>query len=235
LCIIKVGDIVADLDNILEIISPVIIGKKCLIFDVDGTLLDSMTMWARLDIDYLEGMGYHPEPDFCTKVKMMTISDASIFIKNYFGVDKSPEQITKEIMEMAYSRYENDLLLKPGAYELIKTLKNMGFHLVVATANEYDMVKKCLERNDIWQYMDGLVTCTMVGCSKQRPDVYLKACDIVGSEVKDSVVFEDSSFAINTAINAGFEVIGVYDATEEDKWLDICQLTKCQVVFGDER
>lgn len=217
--------------SILNTIKPVIDGKKCLIFDVDGTLLDSMPMWARLDIDYLEGMGYHPEPDFCTKVKMMTISDASVFIKDYFGVKKSLEQITREIMDMACSHYENDLLLKPGAAELVKTLKNMGYHIVVATANEYDMVKKCLERNDIMQYLDGLVTCTMVGSSKQKPDVYLKACEITGSKVEESVVFEDSSFAINTAINAGFDVVGVYDATEEDKWDLICKLTKCQVVF----
>lgn len=219
------------IQKIIDTINPIINGKKTLIFDVDGTLLDSMPMWARLDIDYLEGMGYHPEPDFCTKVKMMTISDASIFIWDYFGVDKSPEQITKEIMDMACSHYENDLLLKPGASELIKTLKTMGYHIVVATANEYDMVKKCLERNGIMQYMDGLVTCTMVGCSKQRPDVYLRACEISEATVDESVVFEDSSFAINTAVNAGFDVIGVYDETEEDKWAEICQLTKCQVVF----
>ncbi len=221
----------ATLVEILDIIKPVIQGKKCLVFDVDGTLLDSMPMWARLDMDYLESMGYHPEPDFCTKVKMMTISDASIFIRDYFGVEKSPEVITKEIMEIACSHYENDLLLKPGAADLIKTLKNMGYHIVVATANEYDMVKKCLERNQIMQYMDGLVTCTMVGCSKQRPDVYLKACEITDSTVEESVIFEDSSFAINTAIKAGFDVVGVYDATEEDKWEEICRLTKCQVVF----
>ena len=220
-----------ELRDILKCIEPCIEGKKCLIFDVDGTLLDSMPMWARLDIDYLEGMGYHPEPDFCTKVKMMTISDASIFIRDYFGVEKSPEQITTEIMGIAYSHDENDLLLKPGAAELIETLKNMGYHIVVATANEYDMVKKFLERNDIMKYMDGLITCTMVGYSKQRPDVYIKACEIAGCSVSESVVFEDSSFAINTAKNAGFDVIGVYDDTERDNWNEICELTKCQVVF----
>ncbi len=220
-----------ELREILKCIEPYIAGKKCLIFDVDGTLLDSMPMWARLDIDYLEGMGYHPEPVFCTMVKMMTISDASIFIRDYFGVEKSPEQISAEIMDIACSHYENDLILKPGAAELIKTLKNMGYHIVVATANEYDMVKKCLERNGIMRYMDGLVTCTMVGYSKQRPDVYLKACEIAGCTVSESVVFEDSSFAINTAIKAGFDVIGVYDDTEKDNWNEICVLTKCQVVF----
>ncbi len=221
----------AALYEIIDIIKPVIEDKKCLIFDVDGTLLDSMPMWARLDIDYLESMGYHPEPDFCTKVKMMTISDASVFIRDYFGVEKSPELITKEIMDIACSHYEEDLLLKPGAGELIKTLKAMGYHIVVATANEYDMVKKCLERNNIMQYMDGLVTCTMVGCSKQRPDVYLKACELAKATVEESVIFEDSSFAINTAINAGFDVIGVYDSTEDEHWDEICELTKCQVVF----
>lgn len=219
------------LDEILSVIGPVIEGKKCLVFDVDGTILDSMPMWARLDIDYLEGMGYHPEPDFCTKVKMMTISDASVFIKEYFGVDKSADQITSEIMDIAYRHYEEDLLLKDGAGDLIKKLKDMGYLIALATANEYDMVEKCLERNGVMKYIDGLVTCTIVGCSKQRPDVYIKACEICGADVSDSVIFEDSSFAINTAIKAGFDVVGVYDETEKDKWDEICELTRCQVVF----
>lgn len=219
------------ISKILDKINPIIQGKKALIFDVDGTLLDSMPMWASLDIDYLEGMGYKPEKDFCTKVKMMTISDASVYIRDFFGVDKSPETIAEEIMDMARVHYEHDLLLKPGAAELIIRLKEAGYNLVVATANEYDMVKKCLERNGIMAYMDGLVTCTMVGYSKQRPDVYIKSCEIAGCSVEESVIFEDSSFAINTAINAGFDVIGVYDDTEKDNWDKICELTKCQVVF----
>ncbi|MBQ8318298.1 MAG: HAD family phosphatase [Lachnospiraceae bacterium] len=218
-------------EYILDKINPIIQGKKALIFDVDGTLLDSMPMWARLDIDYLEGMGYHPEPDFCTRVKMMTISDASVYIKEYFGVDKELETITEEIMELARVHYEKDLLLKPGAADLIIRLKELGYHLVVATANEYDMVQKCLERNGIMEYMDGLVTCTMVGASKQKPDVYLKACELAGASVEEAVIFEDSNFAINTAINAGFDVIGVYDDTEKDKWDIICDMTKEQVVF----
>lgn len=221
----------AALKDILEIIEPVISDKKCMIFDVDGTILNSMPMWARLDIDYLEGMGYHPEPDFCTKVKMMTINDASIYIKDFFGVEKSPEVICQEIMEIAYSHYKNDLILKDGAFELLKYLNNKGYKIVVATANEYDMVEECLARNGILEYIDGMVTCTMVGCSKQKPDVYLKACEIADVSLEESVIFEDSSFAINTAINAGFDVIGVYDDTENDKWDKICELTRCQVVF----
>lgn len=217
--------------NILDIIKPIIKGKKALIFDVDGTLLDSMPMWARLDIDYLEGMGYKPEKDFCTRVKMMTISDASVYIRDFFNVDKTPETITREIMDMARVHYEEDLLLKNGAAELVRKLKEDGYHLVVATANEYDMVKRCLERNGIMEYMDGLVTCTMVGVSKQKPDVYLKACQLANASVEEAVVFEDSSFAIGTAINAGFDVIGVYDDTEKDKWDQICSMTKGQVVF----
>lgn len=219
------------IEHILDRITPVIQGKKNLIFDVDGTILDSMPMWARLDIDYLESMGYHPEPDFCTRVKMMTIKDASVFIRDFFGVEKSPETICDEIMGIAYSRYEKDLLLKEGALELLKHLKERGYKIVVATANEYDMVEKCLKRNGIMDYIDGMATCTMVGCSKQKPDVYLKACEIVGATVEESVIFEDSSFAINTALSAGFDVVGVYDDTEKDNWDKICELTKCQVVF----
>lgn len=225
--ILDVGDVMEILDNL----SGVLEGKKGLIFDVDGTLLDSMPMWKRLDVEYLSSLGLTPEPDFQNKVKMMTMLDASRYIKKYFGLDKQPEVIAKEIENIAYSYYENELLIKPGSFELLTELKKCGYKMVVATANEYEMCKSALIRNNIMDLFEDLVTCSMVGCSKERPDVYLLACDKMGLSVDECVVFEDSYFAINTAKNAGFSVVGVYDETEEDNWESICKLTDGQVVF----
>lgn len=219
------------LDDILYKLEPVIQGKKGLIFDVDGTLLDSMPMWANLDIEYLESLGHKPEPNFHNKVKTMTILDASIYIRDLFNIKKDAEVIAKEITDIAYDYYANKLLVKPGVYELMKYLKEKGYNLVVATANEYDMCEKALIRNDVMKFMDGLVTCSMVGYSKQRPDVYIKASQIAVADIEECVVFEDSYFAITTAKNAGFSVVGVYDEAEKENWDKVCGITDSQVVF----
>ena len=219
------------LDDILEILEPIIKDKKGLIFDVDGTLLDSMPMWARLDIEYLESMGITPEPNFHNEVKMMTMLDASKYIKQKFGVDKDAEIIAKEIEDIAYKYYEDVLLIKENSKELLVELKNRGYKMYVATANEYDMCGAALKRNKVMELFDGLVTCSMTGYSKERPDVYLLACEKMGLSVEDTVIFEDSCFAINTALKAGFTVVGVYDKAEEENWDRICDITHGQIVF----
>ena len=225
------GDFMNRVEGILKDLEPIIKDKKGLIFDVDGTLLDSMSMWKRLDIEYLATLGITPEPDFHNKVKMMTIFDASVYIKNLFNLEKEPEIIAKEIEDIAHSYYENTLLIKKGSFELLHELKNRGYKMVVATANEYDMCKNALVRNNIMDLFEALVNCSMVGCSKERPDVYLLACDKMGLSMEDCVVFEDSSFAINTAKKAGFTVVGVYDESENANWDNICKITEGQVVF----
>lgn len=225
------GDFMDRVEEILKNLEPIIKDKKGLIFDVDGTLLDSMPMWKRLDVEYLSSLGLIPEPDFQNKVKMMTMLDAARYINNYFGLDKEPEVIAKEIQDIAYSYYENELLIKPGAFELLAELKKSGYKMVVGTANEYDMCKSALVRNNVMDFFEDLVTCSMVGCSKERPDVYLLACEKMGLSMEDCVIFEDSYFAINTATKAGFSVIGVYDDTEEENWENICKITDSQVVF----
>ena len=225
------GDFMDRVEEILKNLEPIIKDKKGLIFDVDGTLLDSMPMWKRLDVEYLSSLGLIPEPDFQNMVKMMTMLDAARYINNYFGLDKEPEVIAKEIQDIAYSYYENELLIKKGAFELLAELKKRGYKMVVGTANEYDMCKSALVRNNVMDFFEDLVTCSMVGCSKERPDVYLLACEKMGLSMEDCVIFEDSYFAINTATKAGFSVIGVYDDTEEENWENICKITDSQVVF----
>ncbi len=225
------------MDKIEEIINklePAITGKKGLIFDLDGTLLDSMPMWSELDVKYIRSLGYEPEPDFQNQVKMMTILDASGYIKDKFNLDKSPEVIAQEITDIATDFYINKVLIKPNVYEFLQELRNRGYNLVAATANEQDICISALERNGIMKFMDGVVTCSMVGYSKQKPDVYLKACEIAGHKPEDCVIFEDSLFAMNTALKAGFTVVGVYDYAEREYWDEICKVTQGQVMFDEK-
>lgn len=225
------GGCMSNLKEILEKIDPVIRDKKGLIFDVDGTILDSMPMWARLDIEYLKDMGLTPEQNFHNQVKMMTMLDASKYIKQVFNINKDAEVIAREIEDMAYRYYEEELSVKENTGELLSVLKERNYKMYVATANEYNMCSAALVRNGVMDYFDGLVTCSMTGYSKERPDVYLLACEKMGLDVSETVVFEDSCFAINTALKAGFTVVGVYDKAEEENWEKICEITHGQIKF----
>lgn len=205
--------------------------KKGAIFDMDGTLLDSMVMWSNFDIEFMKRFGLELDEEFHESVRTMTLLEAAEYIYTRYKVCNSPEEIVEQFTNMIEYHYKNTLALKPGAFELVKEMKNQGISIVIATANEYGMCKAAIDRNGLSDYIDGIITCTMVGVGKEKPDVYIKAAEMMGLSVDDCVVFEDSLFAIKTAKNAGFTVVGVYDSTVDNMWNEICKETECQVVF----
>lgn len=217
-----------------EIVKPYFAGKKAAIFDMDGTILDSMAMWGELDIKYMSDMGITPKPDFHRVVTSMTLPMASEYIASEYPVPYTAQEVYNQILDMADSFYRNELLIKGRVRDLISRLNADGIKMMVATANEYEMSRAALERNNIYKYMEDVVTCTMAGANKERPDVFLLAAQKMNASVDECIVFEDSLYAIKTAKNAGFTVVGVYDAAEKENWDLICKITDCQVVLDDE-
>ena len=215
----------------IEGLEAVLSGKKGIIFDMDGTLLDSMEMWGTLDIKYMNDLGIEPDEQFHNDVRTMTLLMAAEYMHDRYNVPYEPEEIVEQFKALIDDYYKNTLQLKTGAYELVRELHERGVHMMVATANEYDMSMAALERTGIAQYMDGLITCTMAGAGKDKPDIYLKACEDMNISVAECLVFEDSLFAIKTARDAGFAVVGVYDESAKEFWDEICENTDCQVVF----
>lgn len=204
---------------------------KGIIFDLDGTLLDSMQMWAELDVKYLARFDAVIYENFHEDMKSMTIPMASAFMKEKFNIPFSPEEIARQIMEMADDSYRYELPLKEKAGYVVKRLHELGLEIMVATANEYELVKTVVKRTGITEYVKDCITCGMVGANKEKPDIYNKACEIMGVSINQCVVFEDSLYAIETAKKAGYFVVGVYDKAEESNWDKICELSDCQVVL----
>lgn len=219
------------LQGMFKKLSPHLLNKKGIIFDMDGTLLDSLPMWSNLDVEYMGRYGIVPDENFHHNVATMTLIEASQYIKEVFDIPKSSEEICKDFQAMVYEEYKNHLKLKTLAYELVKTVRARGYKIIIATANECELSEPVLERTGLGKYVDGLVSCTMVGASKEKPDVYLKACEMMDIKVEECVVFEDSLRAMQTAKSAGFTTIGVYDAVVDPYWNEICLLTDEQVVF----
>lgn len=206
-------------------------GKRGVIFDMDGTLLDSMEMWGTLDIQYMNGLGITPEPDFHRTVSKMTLPMAAEYICGKYQIPYTPEEVTGQFTELVDEYYRYRLPVKKGIPGLVRAIANEKIRMAVATANEYDVSIAALERNGMMEYMTGLVTCTMAGASKESPAVYLKACEMLDVHVEECVVFEDSLYAIETAKHAGFTVVGVYDDAEKENWDKICEVTDGQVVL----
>lgn len=213
-------------------LQPVLKDKKAVVFDMDGTLIDSMPMWRNLDVLYMGGYGIYPDKEFHHKVATMTLLEAAEYIKQCFEIPKTAQEIFDDFQNMVTEQYQNHIPLKKFAYELVIWLKRDGYQVGVATANEINFSQMVLERTGLTKYVDTMVSCTMVGASKEFPDVYDLACQNMHVKREECVVFEDSLRAIYTAKKAGFQTVAVYDSVAEDSWKEICEITDEQVVFA---
>ncbi len=201
------------------------------IFDMDGTLLDSMTVWHDIDNLFLERYGSEPDSEFQRLIAKMTLDTAALKIQEYYKIPRTPKQIMAEFLELIGDYYYHKLPLKPGALELLQSLHEQGVRIMVATANEYDISYAALKRTGVLQYAEGVVTCSMAKAGKDSPAVYFLACEKMKKTVSDCVIFEDSLYAMQTAGDCGFDVVAVFDEESKEDWNDICKISKCQVVF----
>lgn len=191
------------------------------IFDMDGTLLDSMGIWMTLGRDYLADLGITAEPNLGEILYPMTMKQGVSYLKNRYGLDGTKEQIEADLARRIEDFYERQAPAKPGAYRFLKQLKETGVRLAVATVTKESLARAALERTGILPLLDDLRTVDQAGAGKDRPDIYLQTAAALGTEPGETLVFEDALHAAQTASAAGFPVIGVYDPSGEEKRVDL--------------
>ena len=179
---------------------------KAAIFDLDGTLLDSMGAWTQLDINFLLRHGKIARPDVHDAVKALTLRQSAQYFQKEYGVEATEDEIIDEIKDMIRRAYAEEIVLMPGAAEALAMLDSLGIPMAVATATDYEMAVSALKRLNVLHYFKSVLTCDMVGKSKTEPDVYLAAAQQLGVIPEESLIFEDSAFAAKTANGAGFKV-----------------------------
>jgi HAD superfamily hydrolase (TIGR01509 family) len=184
------------------------------IFDLDGTLLDSMHIWRSVGEDYLISVGKVPTPDIREILKPLSLREASEYVRTTYDIPLTAEQIGDGINALMEEKYRSFIPLKATALEFLQKLKSAGVRMCIATATARHLVEMALSRLGIAHFFLGLTTCTEVGRGKDQPDIYFKALDILGTEKDRTVIFEDALYAIRTAKKAGFFVAGVLDAHE---------------------
>lgn len=186
---------------------------KGAIFDLDGTLLDSMGFWDNVGENFLAAQGKEPREDFREKYYVLSPRETAEMLIDEYGVPGTPDEIIDSMNNAAEIFYTNHVHPKPHAIELLEKLRAAGIKMALATATDRHLVEIAVNRLDIKKYFEGIVTCGEVGQSKTRPDVYLKALSYIGSEIKDTALFEDAVVAAHTAKEAGFYTVGIYDDT----------------------
>lgn len=196
---------------------------KGAIFDLDGTLLDSMGIWEQIDIDFLKKRGIEASEDYIQAVTPMGFQEAAEYTVHRFGLKEPPGDIINEWNLMCRDAYEHSIWLKPGAKEYLFYLKQAGVRLGVATALSPDLYIPALENNGIEHLFDAFASLQEVLRGKGFPDIYLMAAQRLGIEPSQCMVFEDIFSGIAGAKAGGFLTCGVYDHYSEYEWEKICK------------
>ena len=189
---------------------------KAVIFDLDGTLIDSMWMWKSIDIEYLGKYGMELPDDLQRTIEGMSFSETAVYFKNRFNIPESIEQIKETWNKMAWDKYANEVPLKSGAKKFLKLLKSKNIKIGIATSNSRELVNVVLKKHEIEDYFDTIRTACEVDKGKPAPDIYLAASKDIDVLPSDCLVFEDVIMGIKAGINAGMKVCAVYDEHSKD-------------------
>lgn len=186
--------------------------KKGAIFDLDGTLLDSMWVWERVDAEFLAKRGFTVPEDYGETISPLGFFAAAEYTIQRFGLTETPEDILNEWNAMAIREYSEEIQLKPGAGKLLERLKRDGIRLAVATASHEELFVPALKKNGILELFDAVVTVQEVKRGKGFPDIYERAAGKLALAPAECVVYEDIYAGIAGAKDGGFQAVGVYDA-----------------------
>lgn len=181
------------------------------IFDMDGTLLNSMDYWALVAEEYLNEQGITPTDN--TNKRFLEDGMKAWYedCQNRYGLSASYDDAKTGIYALMAKRYENDVRLKDGALDLLEKLYQNGVKMCLATATDRCEVEKILKKLNIEKYFSRIFTSGEVGVGKREPLIYEIALDYLGTDKETTYVFEDAIYAMKTAFTNGFKVVGVYD------------------------
>lgn len=178
------------------------------IFDVDGTILDSMELWNTLASQYVQSLGMVPEKNLDEIVSDMSLEQSATYLKNHYKINKQEERIISEVLNFISDFYEYEVNLMPGFKEFISHYDSIN---VIGTSCDEELVKIALNRLAVLNYFEDIITCSKVNKSKNDPDFYLACAQVLKQRPEDIVVFEDADYCIDVARKVGFKVIKIKD------------------------
>lgn len=192
--------------------------NKAFIFDLDGTLINSMVYWLNLAKNYLKSKGITDiEPDLNDKLKSMSTRRCAEYLVNNYPIG-DVETAIEELTAIIIDDYKNNIEAKPGLKEFL--LKYKDYKMCVATANTEILTTLALKQNGIYEYFDFILTCEEIDTSKDSPEIYIKCAEKMNEKITNCIVFEDVLHAVYTAKSAGFYTVAIsdeYSKSEENE------------------
>ncbi len=188
---------------------------KAAIFDMDGTLVDSLmlwdVLWSTFGEQYLNDKNFTPSVEDDKKVRTLTLKDAMKLIHQNYNLGESGEELLAEANRIMNDFYANSVELKSGVMEFLEHCKNNGVKMCIASATASELIDVALKHCNIEKYFLKVFSCGAIGKGKDEPDIFLQAVDFLGAEIKHTWMFEDSLTAIDTATKIGMSTVGIYD------------------------
>ena len=182
------------------------------IFDLDGTLLDSLSAWEHSGSNFVRTQGFEPPPTLDDELVKMSLMDGANLIKTRYQLPQSPEEILALTLLPIERHYYEDILPMPGVPETLARLKAQGVKMVIATASDRKLAEVALHRLGLRDYFEFIITCDEVGVGKSSPKVYEEALQRLGTEKSRTLVAEDALHALQTAHAAGFPTAAIEEA-----------------------
>ena len=185
------------------------------IFDMDGTLVDSLgfwdILWAALGEKYNNDKSFRPDPITEKAVRTLPLYDAMCLVHKSCGLGESGDEVFRTTDQMLKDFYAETVELKPGALEFLEHLKSRGVKMCVASATAPHLINVLMEKFGLSRFFPRIISCSDVGKGKEHPDVFIFAHDFLGTEKETTWIFEDSIVALETATKAGYKTVGIYD------------------------
>ncbi|NLM01027.1 MAG: HAD family phosphatase [Treponema sp.] len=192
---------------------------QAVIFDLDGTLIDSMSAWETVGLRYLAKYGIKAKSNLWEDLKPLTTFGVAKLFQEKYGVKKSVEEIVQGVQDIILESYEKTIEPKKGVTEFLKKLNKEGIKMAVATATDKVCAMAVLKRLDYIKYFSGIFCCTDYETTKAESKIFDKALEATGAQKESVIVFEDALHAILTAKKAGYKIYAVQDdhATKDEE------------------
>ena len=181
------------------------------IFDMDGSLVDSMWMWRAIDIEYLGSFGIPLPEDLQARIEGMSFAETAIYFKEHFPIPDTTEDIMETWNRMAWDKYLHEVPLKMGITEFLRSCREWGILLGIATSNSRELVENVAKVHNLRDYFTSIITGSEVKRGKPAPDIYLAVAQELGAAPSRCLVFEDIVAGIMAGKNAGMRVCAVED------------------------